>query len=641
MLLISFHSTMCGIYGYFSINDQEAVDGAHLSQMGTALKHRGPDDEGVMIDRRMAMGHKRLSIIDLSENGRQPLSNEDGTIWLVFNGEIYNFLEFVDGLKAKGHRFRSKTDTEVIIHLYEEYGSDAIAMLNGMFAFVLWDKKKDEVYMARDRMGIKPLHYATIGNTVIFASEIKALLRHPDVSKEIDLFSLNEYLSFEYVPAPHSIFKDIRKLLPAHFLLFRKNQASLCRYWNASGSGVDAKRSEQSYADELSSILNHSVKRHLVSDVPLGAFLSGGIDSSTVCALMRQHVPGRVKAFSITFEDKSFDEARFSKRVAQDLGVEHFTEPLSSKRMLELVPQIMNYLDEPFGDASFVPTYLLCRFARQHVKVSLSGDGSDELFAGYPTYQAFKLARYYDFCPSFLKSGLKFGVRRLPVSFDNISFDFKLKKFFSDATDDTPLRRHYRWLGSFEPRDKPLLFSNDVYAIVQHQNEYALAEEISQETGAGIPLSAVLRCDQRFYLQDNMLVKMDRASMASSLEARVPFLDNQVVDFAARLPDHLKLHGLTTKYILKKAMRGTLASQILYRKKKGFGIPVAKWFSGELLPLLKDLFQPDRIRRAGIFNPAFIQKLIHEHSTMKADHRKKLYTLFNFELWYQKYMLES
>jgi len=629
---------MCGIYGFVQLDRSKRADPAPLEAMGKSLVHRGPDDFGHMNDQYVAFGHRRLSIIDLSEHGRQPMSNEDGSVWVTFNGEIYNFQDHVDWLIGRGHRFRSHSDTEVILHLYEEFGIDCLDKLNGMFAFALWDKKKGEVFMARDRAGIKPLQYAVTGGQVVFASEIKALLKHPAVSKRIDPFAINEYLSFESVPGPRTIFSEIKKLLPGNYLKIVGGQVINERYWRPPYPAREARRSEEDYAEEFHGILRRVVKRHLISDVPLGVFLSGGVDSSSVAALMREITPGNIKSFNIAFQEKSFDESSYSRMVAKHLGTEHYTEVLDERKALELVPRIMDYLDEPFGDASFIPTFLLSRFTRQHVTVTLSGDGPDELFSGYPTYLAHRAARVLGKFPKALLRSVNGLLGMIPPSDKNLTFGYQLQKMLSGLIEPSPVKRNYVWLGSFPSSEKPGLLAPGIMDQVSGVDEYGEAEEYFASCQADDLLEKILYCDQRFYMQDDILTKVDRASMAHSLEARVPFLDREVLEFAARLPIGLKLKGRTTKYILKKTMKDRLPKAVLARPKKGFGIPVAQWFKNELKPLLMDQFEESKLRREGIFRPEYVQTLLREHFENKKDNRKQLYTLLAFELWYEKYI---
>ena len=632
---------MCGIAGYLHLDLTQRVNPSALAAMNQSLKHRGPDDAGEWSDGPVALGHRRLSIIDLSASGHQPMSNEDGTVWIVFNGEIYNFNEYVAELQTKGHRFKSKTDTEVILHLYEEYGIDCLRKLNGMFAFALWDRKRQELFLARDPMGIKPLHYAESNGQFVFASEIKSILEYPGISRQIDLDAVNQYASFDYVPAPRSIFRGIKKLLPAHYLHVKNGITRTVSYWKPPYENQAVHQREADYVDELHHLLKESVKRHLIADVPLGAFLSGGVDSSMICALMQELVLGQVKTFHIGFEDPSFDESRYARQVADYLGTQHHSQVLSPSQALHLIPNLMEYLDEPFADASFIPTLLLSKFAKEHVQVSLSGDGGDELFAGYPTYQAHSIAALHDMMPAWLQRTAKMLVARLPVSDADLSMDFRLKKFMAGVHEPSPIRRNQTWLGSFGHTEKSALFSEAVLSQLTEPNEYRVAEDYFNGCAAAELLEKILYCDQRFFLQDNMLVKIDRASMAVSLEGRVPYLDRTIAEFAARLPSAFKLRGLMTKYVLKKAAEKKLPASIIYRKKKGFSIPLARWFKGELKPLLTDMLEPSKLKREGIFNPAYVQQLLQDHFANRRDCRKELYNLLSFELWHARYSVRS
>ncbi len=609
--------------------------------MSGSLRHRGPDGEGAWVDGAVAFGHRRLKIIDLSDNARQPMSNRDGSIWITFNGEIYNYQDHISALKQKGYQFKSTSDTEIILHLYEEHGIDCLKHLNGMFAFAIWDKRKNEGYLVRDRLGIKPLHYIEVNRKLIFASEIKAILKHPDVSREVDFQSLGQYLSFDYVPAPNTILRNVKKLEPGHCLKIKQGSVESIQYWSVSYSDPIEKKSAAEYAEALLDVLKRSVRRHLISDVPLGAFLSGGIDSSSICVLMRELGVSKIKTFHIGFEEESFDETKYARQVAAYLGTEHHSEILSVTKARDLIPDMMDFLDEPFGDASFLPTLLLSQFTKKHVTVSLSGDGGDEIFAGYPTYQAHSVARSLGWIPKSVWQLMRGLTSQLPVSDENLSTDYKLKKFIDGMEEENMIARHYRWLGSFDPKSQADLLSADVCAALGAFDPYQIAKEYGSVTRPEDWLGRLLHCDQRFYLQDNMLVKIDRATMAASLEGRVPFLDHEVVEFATKLPSNLKLNGLITKYILKKTMKHHLPDAIINRKKKGFGIPVAKWFKAELKPFLKAIFEPAKIKREGFLNPAAVSKLLSEHFEGKFDHRKQIYTLLNFELWLERYIRKS
>src|SRR5579864_1878489 len=605
--------------------------------MCSAMVHRGPDDEGTIQVDGVTLGMRRLSIIDL-EGGRQPIHNEDSSVWVVQNGEIYNHLELRDVLIAKGHSFYTQSDTEVLVHGYEEWGEDLVRRLNGMFAFAVFDRARGVVFLARDRMGIKPLHYAIDGRRLVFASELKALLRDPSLRKGIDPVALDEYLEFEFVPSPRSIVLGVKKLEPGTTLTWSLHDSSarLSRYWtpDLKVDGDRPIRSLDQECDDLRTVLRESVRKELISDVPLGVFLSGGIDSSAVTAMMTQ-LGGAVKSFSVGFAERSFDEAPYAREVARHLGTEHHELTLEPSMLLDLIPRLPTLLDEPLGDASIIPTYLLSAFTRRHVKVALGGDGGDELFAGYPTMQAHRLASYYLRAPSMLRRGVvEPAVRRLPVSRDNLSFDFRAKRFVGGAAHPVA-ERHQRWMGSFVSEERRALLAPEVQAQVVEGN--GLVDEYRNLD----PLNQVLMIDMRLYLENDILVKLDRASMMASLEGRVPLLNNDFVGYALSLPLSMKLRGLRSKFLLKRALRGILPERILRRPKKGFGIPVADWFRGPLREQMRDVLASDRIRREGFFDPAAVQRLIGEHLAGRRDNRKQLWTLFAFQLWLEGYSKTS
>src|SRR5579864_5172818 len=599
--------------------------------MCAAMVHRGPDDEGSVHLEGVTLGMRRLSIIDLV-GGHQPIHNEDSSVWVVQNGEIYNHLELRDQLIASGHRFVTESDTEVLVHGYEQWGEAVVERLNGMFAFAIFDRPRRAVFLARDRVGIKPLHYAVDGRRLVFASELKALLRDPALRKGIDPVALDEYLAYEFVPSPRSIVRGISKLQPGHTLTWSLDEGGprLRRYWAATLSPGDTRgQSLDVAAEELRDVLRESVRKELISDVPLGVFLSGGIDSSAVTAMMKQ-LGGEVKSFSVGFAERSFDESGHAREVARHLGTDHHELTLEPPMLLDLIPRLPALLDEPLGDASIIPTYLLSAFTRQHVKVALGGDGGDELFAGYPTLQAHRLAGYYLRAPRVVRRGLvEPVVRRLPVSRDNLSFDFRAKRFVSGAGYPVA-ERHQRWMGSFAPEERTAVLSRE------------LAEEsLVDEFRSLDPLNQVLAIDMRMYLENDILVKLDRASMMASLEGRVPLLNNDFVGYALSLPLSMKLRGLRSKFLLKRALRGILPERILRRPKKGFGIPVADWFRGPLREQMRDVLASDRIRREGFFDPAAVQRLIGEHLVGRRDNRKQLWTLFAFQLWLEGYSKTS
>ena len=607
-----------------------------VRRMCAALEHRGPDDEGSIHIDGVTLGMRRLSIIDL-QGGRQPIHTEDSTVWVVQNGEIYNHLELRTQLIAAGHSFYTHSDTEVLVHAYEQWGEEMVERLNGMFAFALLDRRRGRLFLARDRMGIKPLHYAIDGRRLAFASELKALLRDPSLRGAIDPVALDQYLAYEFVPSPGCIVSGISKLQPAHTLTWSISDGThrLRRYWEpdlGGGEGKRRRRGLDAECEELRSVLRESVRKELMSDVPLGVFLSGGIDSSAVTAMMTQ-LGGDVKTFSVGFTESSFDEAPFARQVAQHLGTEHRELTLEPGMLLDLIPQLPGLLDEPLGDASIIPTYLLSAFTRQHVKVALGGDGGDELFAGYPTLQAHRLAGLYRRTPRLLREALvEPVVRRLPVSRDNLSFDFRAKRFVSGARFPVA-ERHQRWMGSFTAEERIALLSEDVRSQIGTDGGPALHDD----RRSGDPLNQVLLMDMRMYLENDILVKLDRASMMASLEGRVPLLNNDFVAYATRLPLRMKLRGLQSKFLLKRALKGVLPQKILNRPKKGFGIPVAHWFRGPLKDQMLSLLSPERIARQGFFDPAGVSRLIDDHLQGRRDNRKQLWTLFAFELWHDGY----
>ena len=626
---------MCGIVGNVLARRDRTPDAAVLKRMSDRIAHRGPDDEGFVVQGPAGLGMRRLKIIDLA-TGHQPMAGEEGRVWIVFNGEIYNYLELRETLAARGHAFTTRSDTEAIVHGYEERGLASVGDLEGMFAFAIWDAPARTLVLARDRLGIKPLYYAVLPDQIVFASELKALLEHPAIDRTLDLTALSRYLAHEYVPAPYAIVRGIKKLPAGHWLTYTDGRVKIEPYWDVHFQGERA-IGDADAVEALRAVLDLSVRQHLVSDVPLGVFLSGGIDSSAVAALAARHFPGRLKTFSIGFEDPSFDESAHARRVARALGTDHHEEILGPRAALDLVARLPDLLDEPLGDASLLPTFLLSRFTRRSVTVALSGDGGDELFAGYPTYQAHRLARALELVPHWVRRGLlRPVVERLPVSLDNLSFDFRLKRFMA-GMDFGPVERHAAWLGSFTPAEQLALFTPDALARMEMAPSYAAFHEMLAHAPSASGLERMLYLDLKGYLGEGVLAKVDRASMACSLEVRVPLLDRRVVELAASLPMRLKLRGFTTKYVLKRALSGVLPREVLERRKKGFGVPLARWFRAELAPLLQEACAPDMIRRAGLFRPEAVERLLGEHAAGRRDHRKKLYTLLAFQLWASRY----
>jgi asparagine synthase (glutamine-hydrolysing) len=628
---------MCGIAGWINLEKKSSQNGdkAVLHAMCERMKHRGPDSEGLWLENQAALGMRRLSIIDL-HTGEQPVYSEDKQIVVVMNGELYNFREVRADLEKRGHKFETQTDTEILPHLYEEYGEAMLEHINGMFAFALWDKRREKLLIARDRFGEKPLYYSTFDGKLIFASEPKVLLANPSVKAEINPDALRQYLSFDYVPAPASIYKGISKLPAAHFLTVEKGEVKTRRYWNLTWHKNGNVPTIEKAASDLRDLLADAVRMRLVSDVPLGILLSGGVDSSTVAAFATQFSTEKVKTFSIGFEEDSFDESKFARQVATHLGTEHYEDRLSVEKAAGLISEIGTWLDEPLSDGSLIPTFLLSRFVRKHVTVALGGDGGDEIFAGYPMYFGHKAANLYGKIPRVLRAGLiEPIVNNLPVSTKNLSFDYKAKRFVAASKYDL-VARHHSWFGSFSIDQQRNLLSKDVLAKTS-SDIYRGAKDLLEICDAKNEIEQMQFLDINFYMAEDILTKVDRASMAVSLEVRAPFLDPRVAEFAAGIPLEYKLKGSKGKYILKKAVEPLLPKEILQRPKKGFGIPIAEWLKQRLNPLMHDLLAPDRLKNQGLFDPEFVQKLIKEHETDAASHHKQLWTLVVFQLWFDNF----
>lgn len=629
---------MCGIAGFVR-RDGEAADREILSRMTATLGHRGPDGSGLHMDGPAALGHRRLSIIDLAGGG-QPMANEDGTVWVTYNGELYNEPALRSALVTRGHAFRTASDTEALVHLYEERGPRFAADLNGMFALALWDAPRRRLVLARDRMGQKPLYYAETPGGLVFGSEPKALLQHPEVNGSLDPAGLARYLFYEYLPAPYSIYAGIRKLPCAHLLVWEDGRTRLERYWTPPPpEPVAASPDMPGVAERFWGDFRDAVDRHRRSDVPLGVFLSGGIDSSSVAAALAELEPPRqIRTFSIGFDDPSFDESGHARAVARHLGTDHHEQIFSAEMVLDLLPHVAGWLDEPFGDASVLPTHLLSRFARGFVTVALGGDGADELLAGYPTFAAERAARFFRRLPRPARGLAGAAVGRLPVDHRNFSFDFKLKQFLRGAGEAAPLA-HQRWLGSFSGAEigRLLAFDPGIDVEAEHlERARALTEAARVD-----PLTRSLWLYQDTYLPEDILTKVDRASMACGLEVRAPFLDAELVDTIQRLPAAFKYGRNQTKRLLKRAAAPRLPASILSRPKKGFGIPVASWLRGPLGPLLDRLLDPGHLGRQGLFRPEEVARKVREHRDGTHDHRKPLWTLLMFQLWQERWAAGS
>lgn len=626
---------MCGITGKVYYDPQRRVEPHILTAMCESLTHRGPDEAGCYLRGNVGLGVRRLKIIDLG-GGKQPIYNEARTVRMVFNGEIYNFVELRQALQAHGHQFYTHTDGEVIVHLYEEYGVEFPRHLNGMFAIALWDEIEQRLVLARDHLGIKPLHYACLPDRLVFGSEIKAILQD-NPSLTLDLEALNLYLSVLYIPAPCTIYRQIRKLEPAHTLVWQNGRARLEQYWHLDAveqlqeSRAASERLE--LEERLRELLADSVKRQLVADVPLGISLSGGIDSSSVVALSRRAHNGPLKTFSIGFQDPSYDETLHARLAAEHFETDH-TEMYVRPDALDLALKLVNHFDEPFGDSSAIPTYYLAQLTRQHVTVALGGDGGDELFAGYVTYQADKLAEFYQRLPRALNhSVIPALVHRLPVSDRKVSFDLKARRFVDYAPLE-PGRRHYAWKAFFSNSLKASLLSPDLTARLGGKGDaYVPFGSQYDAVPAMDRLSRFQYMDTKIYLPDDILVKVDRMSMAHSLEARVPFLDYRLVEFAFQLPGQLKMPGLKLKHFLREAMKAELPGETLRKRKAGFNVPMARWLKTDLQPLVNTFLSADTVKRQGYFRPECVSTLVEHHMTGKADYSRNLWGLLMFGVW--------
>ncbi len=625
---------MCGISGIVYRDKERQVDAADLKRMCDVISHRGPDDEGFHVCANVGLGMRRLSIIDLV-TGSQPIYNEDRTCAIVFNGEIYNHQVIRHELQAKGHRFATKADTEAILHAYEEYGEQCPSKLNGMFAFAIWDERRQRLFIARDRLGIKPLYYYHDAERFIFGSEIKSLLQIDQVPREIDHKALDNFLTFEYIPGPLSIFKNIYKLLPGDWLSYENGAIKQQRYWHLQyrTNGL----SEEQLSQQLVELLQDAVKIRLMSDVPLGAFLSGGLDSSSVVAMMSRTSSTPVKTFSIGFDDSTYNELPYARAIAKHFATEHYEEFITPDAVT-LTQKIIHQLDEPFGDFSVFPTYLVSEMARKHVTVVLSGDGGDELLAGYDTYLAERMAKGYAKLPSFLRKGLiEPAVNLLPPTDKKKGLINKAKRFVEGSRLPAHLQ-HVRWMIFLQEAEKEWLYSHDFRSQLKGHNPYDFIEDKFHALTSTDPLDQQEYVDITTYLVDDILVKVDRMSMAVSLEARVPFLDYRFVEFAATIPSSLRLKSQRTKHILKQAMQGILPEMILNRGKEGFSIPIKNWMKQELKPMMLEALSPDKVRQAGYFEPAYVDRLIDEHLRGKENHSHRLWALMMFQMWYEKYM---
>lgn len=622
---------MCGIAGRFNFDPLRLVDRDVLAAMTDVLAHRGPDAAGAHVAPGIGLGHRRLSIIDLA-TGDQPLSNEDGTIWTVYNGEIYNFADVRAELIAHGHRFRTSSDTEVIVHGYEEWGELCVEKFRGMFAIAIWDAVARRLVLARDRLGVKPLYYAELpGIGVVFGSELKALLEDPEVPREWRADAIDAYLSLLYIPAPATIYRGIAKLPPAHVLVAEKGATRTFRYWDLEFTGEGDPRREDEYLEELDALLRESVALRQISDVPLGTFLSGGIDSTAVAAYMVETSARPPVTISVGFDHEAYDELSHARTVAEHLGCE-FHQRTVTPDIVSLLPKLAWHFDEPFADSSAVPTYYVSKEARALVTVALSGDGGDELWAGYARHRVehFEQRARTVLGPASRVAG--WLGRALPLSVKGA----RALRHLAHRPDHAYALKHA--YGMFEPDAKTRLYSPGFAHAVGDADVLAAFRDTYRRCGSPDALDRALYVDVHTYMVDDILTKVDRMSMAVSLEAREPLLDHRLLEFAASVPSSLKLRDGRTKHLLRKVLDRRIPKHILERRKRGFDAPIGEWLRGPLRPMVDALLEDGRLHERGIFNASEVTRLWTEHRTGRADHRHRLWQLLMLELWFRQFI---
>jgi asparagine synthase (glutamine-hydrolysing) len=626
---------MCGIAGFIEKHVTGAgiaadETAAILNRMCRVITHRGPDDQGVFVRGGVALGMRRLSIIDL-EGGQQPINGCDTSATVVFNGEIYNYRELQRELEARGHRFHTHSDTESIAHAYEEYGAKCVEHFRGMFAFAIWDERKRELFIARDRVGIKPLYYSvTRDGTLVFGSEIKSLLEHPAIERETNVDALDAYLSFGYVPDPLSIFRGIHKLPPGHHLRFADGRVAVEQYWDFSYEPVEVKR-EEDYLEELRALLDEAVKLRLVADVPLGAFLSGGVDSSAVVGLMTRSMSQPVKTFSIGFNEDTYNELKYARVAAKHFGTDHH-EFIVTPDICDIVDELVWHFDEPFADSSAIPTYMVSKLAREYVTVALSGDGGDELFAGYTRYVVDRKRSHLARLPRVVREGV---MQPLSAHLPHGAWG---RNYLRNVSLD-PLDRYIDSISLFTDLNKLSLYTMDFKRRLKDEREgVALFRAFAESVETGDAIDPLLYLDSKTYLPGDILTKVDRMSMAVSLEARVPLLDHKLIEFVTRIPASLKMKGLETKHIFKRAVRGLVPDEILDRPKQGFGVPIQEWINTQLRERIHDTLTDQRTRERGFFDSHYVNLLLDEHERGRRDHAPALWALLMLELWHRTFV---
>lgn len=627
---------MCGITGFVNANGRQA-DRSILEGMNRCIEHRGPDEDGFYVHENVGLAMRRLSIIDLA-SGQQPIFNADRTKAIVFNGEIYNYQELRDGLIERGHELYTKSDTEVVLRLFDEYGPDSLQHLRGMFAFAIWDDRDKSLFLARDRVGKKPILYSHQSNgDLVYGSEFTAVLKHPSVSREVDHRAIDSYFSYLCVPAPMTAFKSIRKLEPGHWLKWKDGEIVTKRYWQPDFS-KKIKISEEEAIEETTRLLAEATRLRMISEVPLGAFLSGGVDSSTVVALMARESTQPVKTFSIGFEEQDFSELKYAKRVAEHVGAEYH-EFIVRPNALEVIPTLVEHYGEPYADSSALPTYYVSKETRRHVTVALNGDGGDESFAGYERYAAMKIAETYSRVPAAIRKVLvETPVGLIPTSELKRSRVRDAKRFLA-AAGLPKLERYFRLQSTFNRDAKKEFYTPEFAATIGDADAGSvIADWFTSANGSIGILDATMMTDQMTYLPNDLLVKVDIASMANSLEARSPLLDHKVIEFAASLPENLKMRGFETKSLLKKVAARLVPREVIYRRKMGFGVPVGKWFRGEMKDFVKSVLLSEKSLNRGIMKREAIERVVVEHTTGMKDNSFQIWTLLMLELWFQRFI---
>ncbi len=634
---------MCGICGFVSLRGKETIAKDSLVAMNNVIDYRGPDDAGTYFSGAVkdckftvGLGHRRLSIIDLSALGHQPMSNEDGTIWVVYNGEIYNFIELKDYLVSKGHVFRSHTDTEVIIHMYEEKGEACVEHFRGMFAFALWDDRKKMLFCCRDRLGIKPFYYYADNEQLIFGSEVKSILKSGKVNTRTNDKVINAYFTFGYVPAPHTMFEGIYKLRPGHSLTCVNGKVEIRQYWDIADIEISADKNEKYYIGQFRELLDECVKMRLVSDVPLGVFLSGGIDSSTVVGIMNKFAgEGRVKTFCVGYQDKQASELEYARIVANKFNTDHHEYCLEPTDFYSFIPKLVWHFDEPVVEAAAIPLYFISKLAREHVTVLLSGEGADELFGGYPIYKYMRMIERYRRIPGFIRSGITDSL------FGTLAGKGSRKKSSKYlAWSKLPLEQRYFGVSTeLTGGVKANLYSDDfLHDESWHLSLTDLVAPYYSKVAHKDPLSKMLYLDTKVWLPDDLLVKADKMSMATSVELRVPFLDYKMVEFAASVPSKYKVSGWTTKYLLKKSVEDLLPRQIIHRRKRGFPVPIGAWFKGDFGEKAREVLLGQKFLGRGYFKKESIEQMIRVHESGKDDFSKQLFSMIVFEVWHNVFL---